>query len=231
MDWYVITGEHIKDYQNTLKYLSTPESLKSSDLIEDFYQMYERPFYGKSGLIPKYNPWIYHEFLLHKRPKDLYISLGKISRHFITSPRLFELWQKNNLAGNVWFDGIVLKNKEETRKDYLYCHFYHSMGDNIDYKKSLFLIKERDNNEIISHLRISNESDYNAIESKITRSSGTYLGIDELSIPGIQDVDLFFLMNISETKAFISERLYEIMVREKVAGADMYKFNQFKISG
>jgi hypothetical protein len=231
MDWYLLTGLHIKDYNNTLKYFNTPEFQESANVIDEFYRIYIRPYREKSGLIPKDNPLIYHEFLLHKNPKDLYISLGKLSRHFITSPRLFELWKEYNLDGNVWFEGVVLKNKEETRKDYLYCHFYHNMGDNIDYKKSLFLIKERGNNEIISHIRISNESEFKDKESKHTRSSGTTLAIAELCIPGILDVDLFFLMNISETKAFISERLYKIMIREKMTGADMHKFNQFKITG
>ena len=113
---------------------------------------------------------------------------------------------------------------------YLYCHFYKSMSDNIDFMKSLFFIKNRDSNEIINDVKIRSEIDYNDFESQNTKSSGTYLDIAELHINGVKGMDLFYLMSFSDTDAFISERLYEVMVKEKIAGTNMFQFGQFHIT-
>lgn len=229
MNWYLLRGEHIKNYNDSLRYLTTPEFLKSDVVIEQFYQSYIKPFHKKSGLKPENNPFIHHEFKLNQRPKDLYVSLGKLTKHFILSPRLFELWNKFKLTEHVCFDGIILKNDERMRNDYLYCHFYKSMSENIDFMKSRFFIRNRDSNEIINEVKIVNEINYNNFDWQNTKNSGTYLDIDELHINGIKDMDLFYLMNISDTDAFISERLYEVMLKEQITGTNMFQFNQFKI--
>ena len=229
MIWYLLRGEHIRNYNDSLRYLTTPESIKSGEVIEQFYQSYIKPFHKKSGLKPETNPFILHEFKLNQRPKDLYVSSGKLTKHFILSPRLFELWNKYKLTEHVCFDGVILKNDERMRNDYLYCHFYQSMSDNIDFMKSLFFIKNRDSNEIINEVKIRNQKDYNDLDCLNTKTSGTYLDIAELHIDKIRDMDLFYLMSFSDTDAFISERLYEVMLKEKISGTNMIKFSQFHI--
>jgi hypothetical protein len=80
MTWYSFHIAHVKDYDDSISYLNSDRSIYSANLIETYYQKYLKGNYQEVSDEPDFNPLVEHDFLYEMSMKDIYISLGKLSR-------------------------------------------------------------------------------------------------------------------------------------------------------
>jgi len=216
--WYYLSAQHIHAYNETIKYLSTDQSIAIGERIHDFYLKYLRPYCGKTSPIPHFNPIEGYELSAGQRPKDMYQLLGKLDRHLIISPRLNDLLLEYKLSGHVIFDSVTMKNKINTRGDFKYVHFYENMWDHVDIESSTFCLHERNNYDTIELIHFESREIYDfEIKNKYV-GNAKRISLIEAIIPKIESYDLFAFSDDVNLRLYISEKLFRRIKEDKYTG-------------
>lgn len=216
--WYRLSAQHIRAFNETLKYLETEESISIGERIQDYYLKYVRPYRGMTSPIPQFNPIEGYELSAGQRPKDMYELPGKLDRHLIISPRFYDLLREHKLSGHVIFDNVTLKNKVNSRNDYKYIHFYENMFDYLDYRSSTFCVHDSykyDNMKLVYFE--SRENFEFEINNKYV-GNGTRVSLVEAVIPEIENYDLLAFGEDTTLHLLMSDQLYRRIKKEKITG-------------
>lgn len=228
MKWYCLFSTHIQEFNDYFKHLSAEKLVELNDYIDDYYQKHINNM-GLSTSKPIFNPFKDLEFLLMKRPKDLYIWLSKISRHLIVSPKLHEILSCHEIYGSCAFNGVILKNRLETRNDYHAYLFYKNMWDNLDFSNSSFVFKDFNTREILHEFQISNNEEYQKLIHENGRISGKIIGFKDLVFLVDKYYDLFYLFNVDEIHPFVSEKLYRELDKSGLKGVELAEKSSYSI--
>lgn len=228
MKWYCLFSNHIQEFNDYFKHLSSEKLVELNDYIDDYYQKHINNM-GLTTPEPNFNPFKEMEFLLMKKPDDLYIWLSKISRHLIVSQRLHEIFNSFEIYGSRTFGGVHFKNKAESQNDYIAYLFYKNMWDNLDFNESKFVFKDFYTRETLHEFEISNNEEYIKLINENGRISGKIVGFKKLIFRVDKYFDLFFLFNIDEIHPFVSEELYLKLEKSRLRGVELSEMNAFSI--
>lgn len=228
MKWYCLFSSHIQEFNDNYKHLSSEKLIELDNYIDNYYQNNINNI-GLSTSKPVFNPFKDLEFLLVKRPNDLYIWLSKISRHLIVSPKLHEIFNRHEIYGYCAFNGINLKNKLESRNDYYAYLFYKNMWDNLDFINSIFVFKDFNTRETLQKFQISNNEEYQKLIHENGRISGKIIGFKNLVFLVDKCCDIFYLFNVDEIHPFVSENLYRELDKSGLRGVELAETNSFNI--
>lgn len=229
--WYLLSAQHINEYNTTLKYFSTEKSIAIGERIHEFYLKYLLPYKGKTSPIPQFNPIEGYELSAGQRPKDMYQLLGKLDRHLIISPRFREILPEYNVSGHVIFDNVTLKNKVSSRCDFNYMHFFENMWDHADIRSSTFFLHERNKYENIDLKYFESREVYDYDIKNTYVGNAKRVSIIEAVIPGIENYDLVAFSDRLSFDLFTSERLYRRIRKDKITGFRGGLYKGFNLVG
>lgn len=198
-----------------------------------FKEAYFKPYFGRSGVLPAFNPYEGFNFDLGRSIVQVYRDLY-YGRGFIASAKLSELLKKLKTPSYAIFNDFkCMSNGKETTNPYYYIHFYESCFDQVDYERSEFILTKAENKDFLANVRggvnyftplgdpvdIENQSHFVRMQ-KLYAKEKIYVHPQKLAIPSFCNYDLITLYFFSEKYIFFSEKLLELISLNNIHGFD-----------
>ena len=160
---------------------------------------------------------------------DCFGVLGNIQRSgWVINQRLLEIFKQFNIGDYKTYK-IRVVYKGTSYDNYVYFHFFNYADKYVDYSKSKYYTQFRFDNETRKLIDISSEEELKSKDAQLRKSSNTDICIypKELFLTE-NNLDLFAFNKSRFYKHFISKRLADKLIAEKVTGYEIFQTTKVK---
>ena len=172
--------------------------------------------------LPDFEP-NFNSFVLHNQAKPTdFLSNALASNGYLISERVKELLSKFNLPEHKFYPAKILFKKEHLSIKYYWFHPIRNFKKFVDYKNSEFFIY-KNYSQNIGSIDVQSEQDYLEKNASLIMNDSTLCiwaskvkFLDQFPL----NIDLFVISKFN-TDTFISKRLSQSFIDDKITGLDI----------